>query len=97
MDIYDASLTRTQGPALSLARDKLGGAAVNGMAIFPGGGTASAAVSAVDVLDASLTRTTLPNLPKARGDTPRLAGAVAGDLALFAGGLLNPVDVVKVS
>ena len=99
MNAYDASLTRTTAASLRYSRTNFAAAAVGDYALFAGGSSKKSVdgndyYNTVDAYDSSLVRTTATSLNTARA---RLAAAVVGEYALFAGGLtggnLSVVDV----
>ena len=87
VDVYNAFLTRTTPPALSVARSNLAATHTANHALFGGGG------SAVDAYDISMTRTSLAELSVSKSD---LAATHIGGYALFGGGG-STVDVYNES
>lgn len=88
MNVYDKSLTKVTADTLSVARQYIAGAAVNGVAIFAGGSKVltGTVYNTVDAYTSSLTRKTLTSLNVKRA---AMAGAYVGEHALFAGGQLE--------
>lgn len=83
VEIFDASLSRSEADPLSVSRYALMGVSVEDNAIFAGG-SGDGTVATVDYYDSSLVRTTGEDLAEPREQSN--SAAAVGCYALFAGG-----------
>lgn len=84
VDAYNASLTKTNLPDLSVGRRDMAAASVGRYALFGGGDTSSSSYTAmVDAFDESFVRTTPTKL---RAGKRCLCAETLGDFAIFGGG-----------
>lgn len=93
---YNASLVRSFGDALSVARSGLKGAKIGNYALFAGGYTGAAHVVTVDTYNASLVRSVASDLSAASGLVD-VKGAANDSYALFTRGDATVMDVYNSS